>query len=131
MQSIATGKIATIVSPSEIAITCGEDTGIAVGDIVRVRKRIDIEDPDTHEPLGSVYVTSVSLTVTLVMERASVASVMDRVNANNVFAQIAMGGKVMKTLTTNFVEETSDTILVGIGQTVNVERSGSPVDQPT
>ena len=70
---IADGKVATIVSPRQIAINVGANKEVKQGDLVTVYNRIDVSDPVSHEDLGDVLITKVKLRITVVYARFSVA----------------------------------------------------------
>ena len=67
------GKVAGLVSPTQITINIGRKQGVNVGDIVTVYRKVDVEDPDTKQPLGSLRFTKVRLTVELAAELYSLA----------------------------------------------------------
>ena len=68
------GKVARLLNSREIVINVGSIDGVAVGMRFDVVGRADIRDPDTNEPLGSVDRPKVSVRITEVKERLSVAS---------------------------------------------------------
>jgi len=73
--AIADGKAATIVSPTQLAINLGKDTGVEVGDIVYVRRSVNIQDPDGSGSLGILHQTRLRLKITTVADGFSVATV--------------------------------------------------------
>lgn len=69
------GKVARILNSREIAINVGSTSGVVVGmhfDVVYPKG--DIRDPDTNEILGSLNLSKVSVRITKVQERLSLAT---------------------------------------------------------
>ena len=74
--SLIRGKVARILNSREVALNIGEKNGVEpemLFDILDPNAQ-DIEDPDTHEVIGSIYRPKVRVRITTVEERISVAS---------------------------------------------------------
>ncbi len=70
------GKVARILTSREVALNIGRKDGVDLDmlfDILDPNAQ-DIEDPDTHETIGSIYRPKVRVRITTVEERISVAS---------------------------------------------------------
>lgn len=68
-------KVARVLSNSELALSGGSDLGIEQGDVVLVRKTVQIKDPDNGEVLGTVDQTRMRLSVSEVQDRFCLARV--------------------------------------------------------
>jgi hypothetical protein len=68
-------KVAKVLSDRRIAINIGSRNGVNVGDSVVFYEDVDVADPDTSEPLGSVRLRRLTMDVELVQDRLSVAVV--------------------------------------------------------
>lgn len=79
-------QVARVLSASEIAINAGASKGVQEGDQVTVWRKVEIHDPESDEPLGSVLRSRLRLDVTLVEELFCLAKV--RVQAPNFMANI-------------------------------------------
>lgn len=78
------GKVARILTSREIAINVGSENGVAVGMRFEVMdtKGEHIKDPDTGETLGSIERPKVSVEISKVQERLSIASTYKKVTEN-------------------------------------------------
>lgn len=79
MPRIVHGKVAKIISPTEIAVNLGEDHGVGLGNLARVQEVVEVTDPDSGESLGSVLVTKLTLKVTLVLPKMCVGLITDNI----------------------------------------------------
>ncbi len=76
MADLIRGKVARVLNAREVALNVGLNHGVEVGmcfDILDPKGE-DIIDPDTGESLGSIDRPKVSVRVTIVQEKLSVAS---------------------------------------------------------
>jgi hypothetical protein len=129
MKSVCNGKVAALLAENQLAINCGSNQGVEKGDVVHVKRSVEIRDPDTKETLGSVLLQVVTLRVSLVMDRASVAYVTDRVlnpitqtSMPRILGGASLPGSSFKTLTLDAIQENAKTALVQIGWPVQIER---------
>jgi hypothetical protein len=69
------GRVAAILNERELALNVGEQDGVReeMRFAILNSKGVNIVDPETHEPLGSVEVAKVLVKVTRVQEKLSVA----------------------------------------------------------
>jgi hypothetical protein len=123
MRRIAQGKIAKVLNDAQIAITCGTDMQVEIGDQVRVMDNVEITDPDTGEYLGSILVQVIILRVNFVMAKAATAMVVQRASGSysSLMSPIFSQNPLLK-LTSDVIEVDSRHVLVTVGQTVIVER---------
>lgn len=70
-----TSKIAQLITATQVAFNAGSKKGVKVGDYVTLYRTVDLEDPETKEPLGTVRVPRLLLRVNLVQEKFCVAEV--------------------------------------------------------
>ncbi len=68
-------KVAAIISEAYLALNAGAKTGVEVDDIVQLFRAVEVVDPETQEPLGRVNLPKLTLRITQVQERLSVAVV--------------------------------------------------------
>lgn len=73
-----TAKVAAFVSDTLLALNAGENKGVQEGDQVIIYRKVEIEDPDSKEPLGAVRVPKLHLRVNHVQDKLCVAMVTDR-----------------------------------------------------
>jgi hypothetical protein len=129
---IADGKVAGIVAPNMAAINVGSNQGVKVGDLVRVVREVEVEDPDSHEDLGGVVFTKVKLRVNYTDKRFSIAETVDYPNRgplSSIYALSSITGDVETLkLTTNASSAGSGTVLIAIGDPAIVEREDKPAD---
>lgn len=77
--TVAEGKTATIVSPTQLAINVGSIQGVMVGDALIVRRTVKVTDPDSRDQLGVVHLTRLRLAVTMVSDAFAVGTVTDEI----------------------------------------------------
>lgn len=70
-----TAKIAAILSPSEVALNVGGNSGVEKDDTGYVYETREIRDPDTKEALGEVRLRKLDLLISSVQEKLSIAVV--------------------------------------------------------
>ena|SRR5256885_13854067 len=132
---IADGKVATIVSPRQIAINVGANKEVKQGDLVTVYNRIDVSDPVSHEDLGDVLITKVKLRITVVYARFSVAETFEKrtTPTDSLWSAAAALSQpaIVETVTTDPTEANYNTLLIAIGDSVFVERADQPAAKPT
>lgn len=78
------GKVARVLNEREIAINLGRANGVTVGmyfDVIHP-KGLEIEDPDTGEPLGSIDLPKVRVRVMEAKEKLSVATIYRKKKVN-------------------------------------------------
>ena len=129
MELICNAKLAALLAPNQIAISCGTNEGVELGDIVTIRQSVEITDPDTQEPLGSVLMHVAKLKVSLAMEKASVAYITDKVAqplGSTLFGSLS--GSLLKGMTLSKIEADAKTVWVQVGWPVSVERPDQRAD---
>ena len=109
-----TAKIANVVDSRQLAFNAGSSAGIRIGTTARMYREIQITDPDTQEPLGSVLVPKLSLRVNFVEEKFCIAEVTDLVDTGGNPALSIFVERVR--VTTNRGLARSDTVFVEIGE---------------
>jgi hypothetical protein len=124
---VATGKSATIVSPSQLAINVGAADGVRVGDSAKVRRIVIVRDPDTKEELGEVHLTRVNLRITEAAGPFSVGTVTDFVSSasgSNALAAALESTRVRrrKTIVSSQHEASDAAVYVTPGESVVVTR---------
>ena len=129
MKKITQGKVAKLLNDSQIALNCGSNDGVEMNDTVRVMNRVEINDPDTKESLGSILVQILVMRVNFVMERASTAVVVQRVDSAGKIANPFFSPNPRVKLTADPKEVNPSHILILEGQVVVVERQ-EPKDEP-
>lgn len=73
-ETTTTGAVAALLNSRELVVNRGSDHGVAVGDRVDVgTSPVEIVDPETHRPLGTVSRPLISLVVSDVQSALSVA----------------------------------------------------------
>lgn len=109
-------KVAQIITPTSLAINAGSNEGVTAGDSVTLFRIVEVADPETREPLGSVRVPRLHLEVTFAQEKFSVAQVTDR--ASNSFYSIALGPDNLKKISTEpqYGPSAEDVVTVQIGE---------------
>ena len=69
------GKVARVLNSREVALNKGSSDGVEVGMIFKILSPASaIKDPDTGELLGSIELEKISVEISAVYERVSVAS---------------------------------------------------------
>jgi hypothetical protein len=123
MKTVTEGKVASILSESQIAINVGSNAGVRLDDSVRVLRQVEIRDPDTNELLGSILLHVVGLKVNFVIERTATAIVVEHLVSNSAsISSSIFGGNPLITLTTKLSEVDSQTVHIAKGQRVVIER---------
>jgi hypothetical protein len=131
---VSSGKVAKIVTATEIAINRGAEHGVQEGDSAIVRRPIEVEDPDTKESIGSVSVRVLTLDVRLVLDKMCVAKVTDRAPSDafrNLFGTQSNRLQVppLKQVTTEPTEASDRVVCLQIGQQVTIERADPEEDE--
>lgn len=115
-------KLAQIVTPTQLAFNAGSNKGVKLGDNVIFYRNVNIEDPDSKEPLGSVRVPRLMLKVSFLEDTFCVADMMtsdlDSPASPNVFATARV--KVTTSTSTS-----RNTATVNIGEEVTIRSQGS------
>lgn len=113
------GKVANVLSTTELAINKGADDNVVSNDIVRVVTHTPIEDPDTGEELGKVQTTLITLRVRFAAPKFAVARVIDYTAKNE-----------QKLITENWEERGGRFVFVEIGMLVNVDEPPEAAPPP-
>jgi Flagellar assembly protein T, C-terminal domain len=128
-------KVAAILSPHSAAINAGAGLGVRVGDIANVVKRTQIRDPDSKMLLGEVTTPIVTLRITHVSDRFSIANTFRPATVGDLFSILNRMGAAGPTgpdpvERITAVQDPADSaaILVPIGADVDVEKP-SPAKQ--
>ena len=95
---IAKGKVATIVDEDQVAVNVGSQSGVAIGDLLTIRREVKVADPDTLDSLGAVSLVRLRLRITLLAEGFSVGTVIDQTPSNSFGGLIATQVKRTKTV---------------------------------
>jgi hypothetical protein len=124
-------KVAAVLTDSIVALNIGSDNGVSVDDKANVLRRVEINDPDTHERLGEVGVIVLQLRVSHTQEKlctAHVTSYQDDAAAN-VSTRVRRFKKIVKE---PLDEKAGVNVYVEVGDIVNVEvkDSGGFSDEP-
>jgi hypothetical protein len=72
------GKVATILSATQLALNVGSAHGVSLGDAVVLHKTMEIRDPESREILGTVDIPKARLRVDLVQDKFCVATINER-----------------------------------------------------
>lgn len=125
MNSVSTAKVAAIITESQVALNAGSNEGVQVGDEVTLYKVVQVADPETKEPLGTVAVPKLELRVEHVQEKLSVASVTEEYDADDVpsgpMNKILFGrGMLYKRVTTNRGDVNRRTVFVKVGEEARI-----------
>ena len=88
------GKMARVLSIREIALNKGSVDGVEIGMVFKIlsSEGSEITDPDTGEVIGSVDLEKVSVRVTAVQEKVSVASTFRTRRVNVGGSGVALSG---------------------------------------
>jgi hypothetical protein len=126
-------KVATIVSPVQVALNAGSNKGVKTGDLVTVYRRVDVNDPDSKQDLGAVILTKVRLTVSVVYDKFCVAETYEMVDssAGGVWTTSILSGPVKESVTINPNDANYHTLLIAIGDPVYIEREEKPDKKAT
>jgi hypothetical protein len=129
-------KVAAILSPHSAAITAGAESGVLVGDIANVVKRTQIRHPDSNVILGEVTTPIVTLRISSVSEKFSIANTFRAATVGDLFSMLNRMGATGPTgpdpverITATQDPADSAAILVFIGADVDVEKP-SPAKHP-
>lgn len=68
-------RVAEIFDSNRVALTKGRNAGVEVGSKVTVWSFVDVTDPETDEPLGTVQIDRLKMVVTSVQDFLCVAAV--------------------------------------------------------
>lgn len=68
-------RVAVVLDVNRVALTKGSKDGIDVGNKVTVWSFVDVKDPETDEPLGTVQIDILNMVVTSVQDSLCVAAV--------------------------------------------------------
>jgi len=124
-------KLAQVVTSAQIAINAGSAKGVKRGDRAVIFRVVNIEDPDTKEPLGSVRVPRLVFKVTSVVDNFCLADVetvdVDNPLASNVFSAVSIGGGRVK-LTTGPATGLNSAS-VKIGEEITIQGSEPALDK--
>lgn len=122
-EEVAKGKVATLISDSELAFNVGSTSGVQPNDMVTLFERIEIKDPDSGSVLGSVRIPRINLKVNILGEAFGTGLVVDREPMNSITdaARIRPLKKIMQRIHSN-QEAPFNTVLVGIGDEVVIRR---------
>jgi hypothetical protein len=122
------GKVAGLVSPTQITINLGTKQGVNLGDIVTVYKQVDVEDPDTKQKLGSMRFTKVKLAVELIAELYSLAQTfpVPSTDLTSILSRTTGAGPARQRMT---LDPTGPGVTIAIGDPVYVERPEKTSDK--
>lgn len=118
-------KVARILSDYELVLNAGEEHGVEEGHSAQLYESVEVSDPDTGEPLGSVRKKILGLEITQVQERLSVARSSDIVRVSNpleIFGGSSQSQRrVRRKITDTPGLNDSTTVLVSVGDEVIIE----------
>ena len=130
------GKVARILNSRELALNRGTAHGVEVGMVFNILSPndTDIKDPDTGESLGSVERTKISVKVTAVQEKMSIASTFlkRKVNVGGTGLASSGLGRILEPprWETHYEELlTNETMLDELDEEESQVRTGDPVVQ--
>lgn len=126
MKKIADCQVAEVVAESQFALNAGSDAGVQTGDLVNVMRRVQVDDPETLEPLGSVLVPILRGTITLVEESFCIATVTDR--TRGIFSNVTLSAGSLKRVTLTGRED-ERIVKLEKGQQAEIERAEN-LDDP-
>jgi hypothetical protein len=129
MMSRIPAKVATIISNSLLALNVGSDRGVADDDKVYVMRTINVEDPDTHEKLGSVAVSVLSLRVTHVQPKLCTAVVTSTQDDDGNISPLRVR-RAKKIADSSFEEKAGISVYVQVGDRVEIEIKDTYSDEP-
>ena len=124
-------KVAEVLTRSEVALNVGSDRGVEKGNEAEIYEVRQIKDPDTKEALGSVRVRKLSLRITSVEKKMSVAVVTSsqETNAENMVSAALI--RARHVITTDRSETKAGRIIyVRPGDPVTVSISEPGDDEP-
>ncbi len=114
-------KIAQLVSPTQVAFNAGSVQGVHQGDTATLYRDVEINDPDSKEPLGAVRVPRLTFRINFVQEKFSVGDVISGESSNTGFSGVSgviFPGSIR--LTTSPLEARSGVTLVKLGEDVTI-----------
>jgi len=130
---VVEAKVAAIISNREAAFNVGSDSGVEVGHNATIYRVIDVEDPDTGAPLGSVRRPRVRFTITHVQDSLSVGRVLGVVTRPEPQGSLFFGVRPSTSTEKESLRLTDDpkgtdyrTVHVRIGESVEIE---SPTEE--
>jgi hypothetical protein len=120
------GKVAGLVSPTQVTINAGASKGVKVGDVVTVYRKIDVQDPDSKQDLGSVALTKIKLNVSFVSERFCLADTLFVSDSlSSLWAGLNTPPPRMR-VTTDQAQASSQVAVIAIGDPVFIESPPKP-----
>jgi hypothetical protein len=122
-EEIATGKVATFISETELAFNVGSKAGVKADDVVTLFERVEIKDPDSKKVLGAVRVPRLTLKVNIVREEFGTCVVTDREPMNS-FADAARIRGLKKIVQRNLLSDDvpANSVEVSVGDEVVIRR---------
>ena len=115
-------KVATVISESEVAFNVGSESGVKINYSATIQRPVRIEDPDTHEELGTVLVPALKLKVSLVADKYSVG-VVDELqdNPDDLSTIVFTRPRRKRIVEPPSVAKTGVSVVIGIGDRVQIE----------
>lgn len=121
------GRVAEVVSDTELAFDVGSDQGVRLDDLVTVLKTITVRDPETNEPLGDVRRPMLRLRVVEVQPALCVAESIDlRGSADDALSVFFQGQRQVKKIARSQRDEDSGTVYVARGMDATID--SAPVE---
>jgi len=116
-------KVATVLSDYEVALTAGRGEGVEEGQKVVISRRVDVTDPDTNEPLGSVLVPKLRMEIRSVQGKLSVAHVVERAPSHDPVSNVLSlrNQQPLVRITTNSHDERTGVVFVGPGALARIQ----------
>lgn len=110
-----TAKLANIIDARQLAFNAGTNVGIGIGTTAQMYRTVEISDPDTNEPLGTIRIPKLGLRVNFVQEKFCIAEVTDlATEEGDSYSSSIFAGR--KKVTNIRGAARSDTVYVEIGE---------------
>ena len=111
-------KVATVISPSQVAFNMGSDSGIEKGSRAMLYRTVEVRDPETDDVLGTVQVPKISFRIDLVEPKFCVGTVADAVgSAPGVARSWILSGTLTRTKTITLQRSVdNDVVHIEIGE---------------
>lgn len=113
-------KVASVISPTQIAINVGSNKGISIKHSATIFRDVEIKDPDGGAFLGSVKVPILRLRVNTVQDKFCLATVTDLAGSdlNSPMVSFGVPGLTRTKTITQGASPDPDVVRVSIGQEV-------------
>lgn len=123
-------KVANVVGANQLAMNAGSAQGVEIGDTVLLYRTVDVQDPDTGEPLGSVLLPKLNLRVNHVQRRLCVAVVTDAVASDTPYINITRLSTTKEVTTDSSQADSRNTVFVKIGEAARIRKSPRKDEPP-